>query len=117
MRKVTEYVCGAFGDRRPAAKGNTSTDGERLLLHGNRIAEWRGHSVWVSCAGYPTKTTIDRLNGVCAIADCSYRVSREGGAPMLYRVERDGTRTLQGAMGAYGWACVCGPDHGTIHAV
>lgn len=64
MRKVTKQVCGAFMRRESARCGNTRTDGTRLFLHGNAIAEWNNGELWVSTAGWRTATTKDRLNGL-----------------------------------------------------
>jgi len=42
--------------------GNTVTDGEVVLLHGNRIIERREDgSIWATLAGWPTPTTRERL--------------------------------------------------------
>lgn len=64
MRKVTKQVCGAFLRHEASRCGNTRTDGTRLILHGNTIAEWRGEELWITLAGWPTSTTKDRLNGL-----------------------------------------------------
>lgn len=64
MRKVTKTVCGAFMRREAVKCGNTHTDGTRLFLHGNKIAEWMDGQVWISSAGWNTPTTKDRLNGL-----------------------------------------------------
>lgn len=50
--------------RARCAMGNTSTDGQRLSLHGNVIAEWRDDGLWVTNAGWPSVTTRERLNGL-----------------------------------------------------
>lgn len=42
--------------------GNAATDGQGLLLFGNRIAEWREDGLWITNAGYPTNTTKNHLN-------------------------------------------------------
>lgn len=73
MRKVTKRVCQAFLDGKVAASANTSTNGTILLLHSNKIA-WKddGHvdgNIIVTLAGYPTKTTRERLNGLCELID------------------------------------------------
>lgn len=49
---------------RRAAVGNSSTDGNALFLHGNKIAERRGGALWVTNAGWATSTTKERLNGL-----------------------------------------------------
>jgi hypothetical protein len=65
MRKVTNVTVNAFLSRKSVKMGNTVSDGITLKLHGNVIAEWRGNSVWVTLAGWPTVTTRERLNGLC----------------------------------------------------
>lgn len=64
MRKVTRGVVSAFLEGRPKRIDNTDTDGVSLRLHGNTIAEWRPDGLWVTDAGWPTRTTRDRLNGL-----------------------------------------------------
>ena len=68
MRKITSDVCGAFVNGVARSSGNTSTDGDVLLLHGNRIA-WRNDdgSIVATLAGWPTVTTRERLNGLCSL--------------------------------------------------
>jgi len=62
MRKVTSEITSAFLNGKPARRGNTSTDGVRLLLHGNPVAEWRGGRLYVTFAGWVTSTTRERLS-------------------------------------------------------
>ena len=68
MRKVTRETCNAFMVRTRKAMGNTSTDGQRLSLHGNVIAEWRDDGLWVTNAGWPSNTTRERLNGLRGVS-------------------------------------------------
>jgi len=65
MRKVTEQVVGAFVRGESRTVGNTSTDGQRLWLHGNLIAAKHGEGYAMTLAGWNTPTTRDRLNGLC----------------------------------------------------
>jgi len=67
MRKVTRDVCNAFINRNRRSVGNTCTDGEELLLHGNRIAWREGDRIMTTLAGWPTVTTRERLNGLCEL--------------------------------------------------
>ena len=67
MRKVTKVTVEAFLAGREARCGNTVSTGDRLLLHGNVIAEWRGGNVYATLAGWPTVTTRERLNGLCRL--------------------------------------------------
>lgn len=41
---------------------NTTTDGRRLALYNNVIAEHRDDGLYVTLAGWPTATTCDRLS-------------------------------------------------------
>lgn len=68
MRKVTQEICSAFEQRRKRTLGNTHTDGDALFLHGNKIAEWRGNDKWITIAGWQTKTTKERLNGLAGVS-------------------------------------------------
>ncbi len=43
---------------------NTKSDGQRLLYHGNTIAEHRSDGLWVTLAGFPTITTMHRLSAL-----------------------------------------------------
>lgn len=88
MRKTTERVCRAFIEGRSCHDGNGSTDGQTLLLFGNRIA-WRvpiaddefvknKDCVMITLAGHPTATTRRWLNGLCELVGlgqilCQYR--------------------------------------------
>jgi hypothetical protein len=66
MRKITRQACEAFIARKRFSSGNTSTDGQSLYLHGNRIASRLNGSdtILISDAGWRTKTTRERLNGL-----------------------------------------------------
>jgi hypothetical protein len=66
MRKITRKIATAFINKRPASGNNTTTDGERYLLHGNVIAKWQEEEVWITDAGWNTVTTRDRLKGIGA---------------------------------------------------
>ena len=69
MRQVTEQTCKAFLNGDSLTVGNTTTDGQNLWLHGNLIAtkDARG-TILISFAGWPTRTTTERLNGLCELA-------------------------------------------------
>lgn len=73
MRKVTEIIRAAFMARTAKACGNSSTDGESLFLHGNKIARWNGNTLEITDAGWPTRTTHERLNGLPNVSVCSVR--------------------------------------------
>jgi hypothetical protein len=65
MRKITQQVVTAFLNAEPKRLDNTSTDGQALYLHGNKIAERRTDgSIWFTFAGWATRTTSERINGL-----------------------------------------------------
>lgn len=64
MRKVTREVCIAFLEGHPKRVDNTDTDGVTLRLHRNAIAQWRMDGLWITTAGWDTRTTRERLNGL-----------------------------------------------------
>lgn len=43
-------------------RNTTCSDGDSLSLFGNVIAKWINDDIWITCAGWPTRTTKDRLN-------------------------------------------------------
>ena len=84
MRKIEKEVIGAFvkGDTKAIANTesavNPVTRDLDLLLHGNRIATMSNRNgvkrLWVSNAGWPTRTTQSRLNALFSLLDMSERV-------------------------------------------
>ena len=66
MRQESARICRAFIERRYAKAKRTTSLGNDLLLHGNRIAWWNPDgSVSMTLAGWGTPTTRDRLNTLC----------------------------------------------------
>ena len=88
MRQITNQITGAFLARKPAYRDNTSTDGQRLLLFGNVIAEHRPDGLYITTAGWPTTTTKDRLNALPGV-----RVHTAKGVLMLNGKKWDGAWT------------------------
>ena len=84
MRKIEKEVIGAFvkGDTKAIANTesavNPVTRDLDLLLHGNRIATMSNRDgvkrLWVSNAGWPTRTTQSRLNALFSLLDMPERV-------------------------------------------
>lgn len=68
MSIVTEKICRAFEERRTLRIDNSETDGTGLWLFGNKIAEWREDGMWISNAGWKSKTTKERLNGLTGVS-------------------------------------------------
>ena len=93
MRKVEKEVIGAFikGDNK--TMGNTqsvfnqATRSLDLLLHGNRIATMSNRDgvkkLWVSNAGWPTRTTQSRLNALFRLLNMPEHVYTKGGVQYL----------------------------------
>jgi hypothetical protein len=65
MRRVTSDIKQAFEQGTPLKVGNTRTDGTSVFLHGNEIIR-RDISgvVFATLAGYNTRTTRERVNGI-----------------------------------------------------
>jgi hypothetical protein len=65
MRKLTREIVNAFLNGNKKTKGNTSTDGQSIWLHGNQIVETNqdGQIVINNC-GWGSVTTRERLNGL-----------------------------------------------------
>ena len=65
MRQETQKIARAFYNRRAASAARTTTDGNTVWLHGNKIA-WRTKAgdIGFTLAGWPTVTTRDRINGI-----------------------------------------------------
>jgi hypothetical protein len=67
MRQITERIVRAFEERRTLRIDNSYTDGNSLWLFGNKIAEWRDGYLWITDAGWDSKTTKERLNGLSGV--------------------------------------------------
>jgi hypothetical protein len=64
MRKITREIAFAFEHGITTKIDNSRTDGRSLWLFDNKIAEWRAGGLWVTNAGWESKTTKERLNGL-----------------------------------------------------
>ena len=68
MRKESLKIARAFAAGVAASAARTSTDGQAMFLHGNRIAQREADgSIWVTLAGWGTVTTRDRVNTLCHV--------------------------------------------------
>ena len=70
MTRATEIISEGFAKKCQTTAHNCQvySDGGvwRLRLHGTCIAWWaNNNTVCLTAGGYPTRLTIDRLNGVC----------------------------------------------------
>ena len=68
-RKITEQAVQSFYNREKFNKSNMSVEIQDdkyplLKLHGNTIAGMDHMGVWITDAGWPTRTTFERLNGL-----------------------------------------------------
>lgn len=86
MRKITAEITRAFEGRYALKIDNSRTDGQSLWLFDNRIAEWRGDGLWISNAGWQSKTTKERLNGLSRVS-----ISQRSGTWYLNDREWDGS--------------------------
>lgn len=82
MRKITEQAATAFYKGQPFKSGNTRVEVSDkrtcLLLHGNLIAtKPRGEdAIYLSCCGWNTPTTRERLNGILDIYCLPFRYAQ-----------------------------------------
>jgi len=67
MRQITRDIVQAFESRNSLRIDNSRTDGRSLWLFNNQIAEWRWDGLWISNAGWKSKTTKERLNGLSGV--------------------------------------------------
>ena len=75
MRQIESEVIGAFIKGQKAKKDNTQSTGNTLFLHDHAIAKIdEDGSVWVSNAGWETRTTQSRLNALCTLLGIDQRV-------------------------------------------
>jgi hypothetical protein len=91
-RKITEQSIQNFYNRVKFNKSNMSVeiedDGYPLLkLHGNTIAGMDRMGVWITDAGWATRTTFERLNGLDNV-----RVNTKKGQVYLNGEEWDGEK-------------------------
>lgn len=67
-RKVTQQIVSAFIAGEQIKVSNTSTDGNKLYLHGHLIAEKRDGELWITNAGWTSNVTKERLNGLPGVS-------------------------------------------------
>ncbi len=75
----------AFQNSRSLRIDNSRTDGESLWLFDNKIAEIRRDGLWITNAGWDSRTTNERLNGLSGVS-----VSKRRGVLLLNGREWDG---------------------------
>ena len=69
MRKITRDAVKAFNEGKPFKRGNTMVrvsifGNVRMYLHGNLIANKTGWTTAVRTAGWNSRVTRERLNGI-----------------------------------------------------
>lgn len=67
MSLITRKIVEAFEQRRALRISNSETDGYGLFLFNNKIAAWRSDGLWITNAGWFSKTTKERLNGLTGV--------------------------------------------------
>ena len=78
MKKVTEKVVSSFISRNKCKIDNTHTDGTTLYLYGNAIATWTDdNQLLIRSAGWETKTTQERLNGLLYLLNKGIYISQK----------------------------------------
>ncbi len=88
MRQITITMAEAFLRGEIKKVDNTMTDGSALYLFDNKIVEWRGDELWITNCGWQTKTTMERLNGIGALAN--FRICQKKKVWYLNGEEWDG---------------------------
>lgn len=83
MRKETRDVMTAFIEGKACTRARTRTDGRTVWLHGNVIA-WREPGfIFMTPAGWATRTTFDRLNGLRDLLGVPHRYHTKRHRAML----------------------------------
>lgn len=67
MRKITREIAFAFEHGITLKIDNSRTDGRSLWLFDNKIAEYEFDELWISNAGWKSRTTKERLNGLSGV--------------------------------------------------
>lgn len=67
MKKVTQQICNSFENGNAKKIGNTYTDGKRMFLFDNLIAEHREDGLYICNCGWFSRTTKERLNGLSMV--------------------------------------------------
>ena len=91
MNGIEEKIVGRFVRGWDGKLANTESHDNTLYLHGNAIA-WRNDEtgeVWITNAGWHTKTTQSRLNAVLKSLGVGGRVFTKNGRQYLERREDD----------------------------
>jgi hypothetical protein len=91
MRKITQQAVQAFYNKEKFNVSNTSVEVEdgkvTMKLFGNTIAGQDSKGVWITDAGWSTRTTFERLNGLDDV-----RVNKKKGQTYLNGEAWDGEK-------------------------
>lgn len=96
MRKVTEQIATAFLNSEKKTVGNTSTDGENIYLHGNKIVSKNRfdngmvNNFLFTLHSWNTPTTRERLNGVLEKMGSSIRFRQKDYSPIITGISDKG---------------------------
>lgn len=84
-RKCSAQMAKAFRNRTTAKTHNSFSDGNAVWLHGHRII-WREQDgdICFSLCGWPSRTTIDRLNTVFKEMDIPITIQIHKFTPYAY---------------------------------
>ena len=75
MRKISLDIAHAFKGGNKRFISNTSTNGEKVYLHGNVIAKWNhDHDLVISMCDWLTPTTRERINTLFYVLDIPFKV-------------------------------------------
>jgi len=101
MRQETQKIARAFYIGRAASAARTTTDGNTVWLHGNKIAwrtdyyvdyndNYRHRDIGFTLAGWPTVTTRERINGILEKFGYGYWgvAQRKGDQYLMYLAEK-----------------------------
>ena len=97
VHKNTQKLVEAWREGQVFREARTHTDGHTIWLHDHAIA-WKTENdathleVEFTMAGYPTKTTREKLNGVLALLRMS--IVQWGGEQVVFRPHRPYTRKV-----------------------
>ena len=94
-RVSSSKIARAFVKGVPARCNNTVCDGESVYLHGHKIAWMPPHEeVHFSLCGWPTRTTMDRLNHIFDALNVPLRLCTIKFEPHVYNYKTGVTESI-----------------------
>ena len=118
MRKVSLDIAHAFKGKDKRSISNTSTDGKRILLHGNEIASWNDdNSLVVSMCNWPTVTTRERINTLFYVLNIPFNMFQDNYGQFIRDYSGLPNASLKSlSSGHYGFVADINPkDHYAFH--